>query len=238
MNITRIGNKILNSKLWTKLAPDNPTDIAAKIALASTTTKDAMNCYYYTKQSYNNEKIPEENRAFVAIMDAVNGILNVSIQLAMGTLVERKSAKIFDKLFGKHFDAAAAKRKFDELMKDKAAGLHNLNFSEKQIAERLKINQKWGKAGFKVLAVLFITQVFCKRVITPLIATPVTAFLKNKIGKKGENTEAKNESTTNDSKVVKPEAKNVAFHSTEASQSKPFTIDNNTFSAFRQYINA
>ena len=191
MNISKIGNAVLDSKFWRKLAPDNPTDIAAKIALASTTTKDAMNCYYYTTQSYNNKKIPEENRTFVAVMDAVNGILNVSIQLLMGTLVERKSSALFDKLFGKHFDANAAKAKYQELIADKAQGLHNLSFSEKEIAERLKVNAKWGKAGFKVLAVLFVTQVFCKRVLTPLIATPVTSIIKDKIEAMKKNKETK-----------------------------------------------
>lgn len=201
MNVSKIGNQVLNSKFWQKLAPNNPTDMAAKIALISTTTKDAMNCYYYTTQSYNNKKIPEENRTFVAVMDAVNGILNVSIQLAMGTIVEKKSAKIFDKFFGHHFNADAAKAKFQELMADKAKGLHNLNFSEQQIAERLKVNQKWGKAGFKVLAVLFVTQVFCKRVITPLIATPVTSFLKTKIeGRKQKNTENETPKVANETK--------------------------------------
>lgn len=183
MNMTKVANKALNSSFWRKLAPDNPTDIAAKIALASTTTKDAMNCYYYTVQSYNNEKIPEDKRKFVAAMDFVNGVLNVSIQLLMGTIVERKSASLFDKMFGKHFTEEAAKKYLEKAKNEVKSKNLPKDFSLDQIKDRLKVNQKWGKAGFKVLAVLFITQVFCKRVITPLIATPVASVLKNKLEK-------------------------------------------------------
>ena len=180
MNVTKIANKVLNSGFVRKIAPDNATDIAAKIALISTTSKDALNCYYYTTQSWNNEKIPEENRKFVALMDFMNGVLNVSIQFLMGTWVERKSSAIFDRLFGKHFGPEAAQKLFEK------AQQQGKNFSLEQIADRLKTNKKWGSGGFKVLAVLAVTQVFCKRVITPLFATPLAAWLKGLVDKKNK----------------------------------------------------
>ena len=62
-------NKATNSKFFARLIPERAGDAAATIAIISTTTKDLVNCIYYTKQSLNNEKIPEENRKFVAGID-------------------------------------------------------------------------------------------------------------------------------------------------------------------------
>ena len=42
MNVTKIANKVLNSNLIRKIAPDNATDIAAKVALISTTSKATL----------------------------------------------------------------------------------------------------------------------------------------------------------------------------------------------------
>ena len=67
--------------------------------MASTTTKDAVNCIYYTKQSYQNKKIPKENRTFVAAIDASNGILNVVSQLTLGAYIKNKAPQMFDYIF-------------------------------------------------------------------------------------------------------------------------------------------
>ena len=60
--IERGVNKIANSDFMKKAFSERAGEIAATVALASTTTKDAVNCIYYTKQSYQNKKIPKENR--------------------------------------------------------------------------------------------------------------------------------------------------------------------------------
>ena len=87
--LKNLGNRIMESR-WGNIAmPENPTDIAKTLALYSTTTKDAVNCYYYTTQSYNNKKIPEDNRKFVAGIDLANGILNVITQLTLGLFVNK-----------------------------------------------------------------------------------------------------------------------------------------------------
>ena len=99
MNITKIGNNFLNSKFMKAVCSERAGDAAATIALLSTTTKDLVNCAYYTTQSLNNKKIPEEKRKFVAGIDLANGILNVASQLTIGMYIKNKTPQAFDYLF-------------------------------------------------------------------------------------------------------------------------------------------
>lgn len=99
-NVVEKGvNRIANSQIMRKAFSERAGEIAATVALASTTTKDAVNCIYYTKQSYQNKKIPEENRTFVAAIDAANGVLNVGSQLTLGAYIKNKAPQMFDYLF-------------------------------------------------------------------------------------------------------------------------------------------
>ena len=66
-----------------------PATYAAKMLVTSLVTKDAIGCALYTYQSYNNKKIPDERRGFVAAMDFMNGIINVGGQIAAFMCVER-----------------------------------------------------------------------------------------------------------------------------------------------------
>lgn len=96
-NIVERGvNRIANSNIMRKAFSERAGEMAATIALASTTTKDALNCVYYTKQSLENEKIPEHNRTFVAAIDASNGVLNVGSQLTLGAYIKNKAPQMFD----------------------------------------------------------------------------------------------------------------------------------------------
>lgn len=94
--IERGVNRIANSNIMRKAFSERAGEMAATIALASTTTKDALNCVYYTKQSLENEKIPEHNRTFVAAIDASNGVLNVGSQLTLGAYIKNKAPQMFD----------------------------------------------------------------------------------------------------------------------------------------------
>lgn len=66
-----------------------PATFAAKMLVLSFVSKDAVNCILYTYQSYNNKKIPEDKRKFVAFLDLFNGIINVGGQIASLVLIER-----------------------------------------------------------------------------------------------------------------------------------------------------
>ena len=91
-------NAAANSKIGKWAFSERAGEIAATVALASTTTKDAVNCVYYTKQSLKNDKIPEENRKFVAAIDLANGILNVVSQLTLGVMIKNRTPQMFDYL--------------------------------------------------------------------------------------------------------------------------------------------
>ena len=56
----------------------NPAaNAAVAIATVSNVTKDGVNCAYYVTQSLHNERIPEDQRKFVAGLDLANGILKL-----------------------------------------------------------------------------------------------------------------------------------------------------------------
>lgn len=118
--------------------------------------KDAVNCLFYTWQSLNNKEIPERDRGFVASLDLANGFVNVVGQLLIVKPVERITGQWFDKLFTKEgiFSTDCLK---------------NLSKNERMMC----------KKGFKTLATLAICQIFAKRVITPLFATPAAKSIVN-----------------------------------------------------------
>lgn len=192
-------NNMFNTGVMKKLIPHTPTDMAATLALISTTTKDAVNCYYYTTQSLHNEKIPEEKRKFVAGLDLSNGILNVVVQFALGSAMNTVSSKLFEKWFGKSFNEAAGKKLHKTLEKAK------FDYTEKQVIDSLAKNKKYASAGFKVIAVLLVTQVIAKRIITPLLATPMAGVFKEQLEKREKAQAALHPEKKNDVKTAKAE---------------------------------
>ncbi len=152
--ITKYGNKFFNSKAMRNICSERAGDAAATIALMSTTTKDLVNCIYYTKQSLENKKIPEEKRKFVAAIDLANGFLNVTTQLTLGMYIKNKAPQLFDYVI---------KKSGTKLSKD-ALSL--------------------AKNGFKVLTTLVFAQIILKRVLTPFAATPIAHYLKEYAEKK------------------------------------------------------
>ena len=172
--ISKATNYIVNSKPARFISdPFAVGAAAATLTLVSTTSKDAVNCYYYVTQSLKNEKIPEEKRKFVASLDLSNGILNIITQLALGVPVAKSIDKIFDKhIAPKHFDNNSL--------------IQNLKKSvDEDIFEScLKKNKKAAKAGLGALATLFVTQIVAKRIIVPFIATPMASVIKKKMEQK------------------------------------------------------
>lgn len=217
-------DNLFKTKVMKKLIPANPTDMAATLALISTTTKDAVNCYYYTTQSLHNEKIPEEKRKFVAGLDLSNGILNVVVQFTLGSIVNKYSPKIFDKWFGNSFGEEAGKKLYKKIVKSGVT-----NWSEKSVIEGLSKRKKIAEGGFKVIAVLLVTQVIAKRIITPLLATPMAGIFKEQLEKreklhpelkavKTEKTEKEDDDDDDDDKI---EAKETDVKEVEKNVEKP-----------------
>ena len=177
--------------------PENPTDIAKTLALYSTTTKDAVNCYYYTTQSYNNKEIPEDKRKFVAGIDLANGILNVITQLTLGLVVNKQSDKLFEKVFNggivaKPENVSNYMKKVNDLLQKSSLTKH-ISCTEAEIKDAIKKTNKIAKGGFGVIAVLIVTQIIAKRMIVPFLSTPLAGFFKNYLEKREQKNGVKTE---------------------------------------------
>lgn len=194
------NDKVLDSKLFNKVvynpAVKDPAKFAAKMALVSALTKDAVGCYYYVTQSLDNEKIPEEKRKFVAALDLMNGILNVALQFTVGMWIDKKAPKWFENTVGKKLDTdetvSLAKNIYNKLEKAKIIKEGKLadveNYLRESVLGPSGKATKWLKVGFSAAAVLVATQVITKRVIVPFLSTPLASwykenFMDNKKGK-------------------------------------------------------
>lgn len=195
-NVSGIKNSfnkvVLDSKIANniyKSAKANPAAFAAKMALVSALTKDAVNCYYYVTQSLNNKKIPEEKRGFVASLDLMNGILNVALQLTVGLWLDKKAPEWFNKFAKKKLNPdntrEIAQKVTESIKKEEAC--KDVTF--KQVDDFLRTSKvlgeggktaKWLKVGFQAATMLFATQVFTKRVIVPFLSTPLAGWYKEK----------------------------------------------------------
>ena len=225
-------NKFMECKTGHTWMPENPTDIAKTLALYSTTTKDAVNCYYYTTQSYNNKEIPEDKRKFVAGIDLANGILNVITQLTLGLVVNKQSDKLFEKIFkggivAKPENIAKYKQKVNALLQKSTLTKH-ISSTEAEIKDAIKKTNKIAKGGFGVIAVLIVTQIIAKRMIVPFLSTPLAGFFKNYLDKREQKNGIKTETpVTVDNQQSKVDSKNeqksiVVINKDESSEHKAF----------------
>lgn len=228
INGRNLYKNIFNTKLFRKWIPDDPTHAAAGLALASTITKDAVNCYYYTTQSYRNTEIPEDKRKFVAANDLSNGFYNVIIPLVASKQITKAGDKTFDKHFAKHFDKKSAKHLYNKLsslgVKCESADV------EKVLTGTSK---KAAKAGLAVVFTLVISQILCKRVITPLLATPSADHVK-KLMQKYEDNKLKKLSMKGE--IAEDDSENKKAEQTEQAKSS-FKVDSKIFDAIAKPIN-
>ena len=228
----KVTNILMEKNFAHTMMPENPTDVAKALALASTTTKDAVNCYYYTTQSYNNKEIPEDKRKFVAGIDLANGILNVITQLTLGLVVNKQSDKLFEKIFkggivAKPENIAKYKQKVNALLQKSTLTKH-ISSTEAEIKDANKKTNKIAKGGFGVIAVLIVTQIIAKRMIVPFLSTPLAGFFKNYLDKREQKNGIKTETpVTVDNQQSKVDSKNeqksiVVINKDESSEHKAF----------------
>ncbi len=188
MNVSAIASKLKPSALFNNLLNTgaakrlfNPkvAGAAATIALISTQSKDALATYYYVTQSLKNEKIPEEKRKFVAGLDLANGILNQIFALTAGIGIAHAAPRFFDsKIAPKYFSTDAMKAMFEKI--------NPKDMSLEKFAQKFSNVKDMSKAGLAVIATLVGTQIICKRILVPFLATPMASFFKNKMKKDGE----------------------------------------------------
>lgn len=191
--ITPIFNKILDSRLLNKMykaAKANPATFAAQMALTSALTKDALGCYYYVTQSLKNEKIPKENRTFVASLDLMNGILNILLQFTAGSWIDKAAPKFFDNLMEKKMGANNTRKiakNLEKIIKNKEITAVKIeNFLKNNMLGKGGKTAKWLKIGFSAVSMLAVTQIVIKRMIVPFLSTPLAGWAeKNIFNKKG-----------------------------------------------------
>ena len=174
-SIARLENGIMNSGGMKWLTSLRSSSAIATAAVVSLVTKDALNCYYYVSQSLHNKKIPDDKRHFVAGLDLSNGILNIIFQLGLGRLIVNNSDKVFDKYIVPKYYGKSAMQKFAEKMP---------KYTAEAIKEAFETRKNIAKGGMKLIATLVGTTIVCKRIIVPLIATPMASYFRKKFDEK------------------------------------------------------
>lgn len=166
-------NKFLNSTAGKWLTnPNAAAGTAVAIATVSNLTKDGVNCAYYVTQSRNNKRIPDDQREFVAGLDLANGILNVSLQSIVGIAITKVVNKVFDNKLGpKYFNEKIYKETYKQLS-------NKIKYED--FVSMMEKNKAAAKNGLSIISALVGMQVITKRIIVPLIATPMATFFKNK----------------------------------------------------------
>ena len=235
----RVSSKAMDTKVAHTLMPENSTDIAKLLALISTTTKDGVNCYYYTTQSYNNKRIPEDKRKFVAGIDLANGILNVITQLTLGLCINKWSDKLYDRVFKGGFTPSAAKiktytDKVNAFLK-KSELTENLICSSKNVKDAINKTNKIARGGFGVIAVLIVTQIIAKRMIVPFLSTPLAGVFKKQLDKREAKKKGLNPEETQTQNANKPQQNNAAAAQTQSVIPQSDSA-RETFKGFEQFL--
>jgi len=196
----------------------DPARFAAAMLVTSIVSKDLVGCGFYTYQSLNNDKIPEEKRKFVAALDLVNGILMVGGQFAIGKIID---AKVTPKLMSK----------FTGIVKDKITGIektvnpnaafhpdniektvrniaktHKMeNVNVQKVVEQInKLCRTPFEKGFGILAAAIATTALTKRTIVPFLSTPIAGWITDLVDKKKD----KNQDNTEVNRAIATAAYN------------------------------
>lgn len=197
---------ISKSKPMVKLAENFKRDPEKALALAtvgSIIAKDGIGCAMYVTQSLNNKKIPDEKRKFVAALDLTNGVLMIAAQIAMFFAMRKYSGPIFEKLFQKSFNTA---NKLDTISRIRM----KMAKSGEEVAKKLKLAKEYEAVKksaldvFKFVLDISAATIIGKRVIVPLVATPLAKTVQ---GKMEEYSARKNGQAPVSSDDKKPEEK-------------------------------
>ena len=174
-----------------------PESALATATVTSIILKDGIGCAMYVTQSLNNDKIPEKKRKFVAALDLTNGVLMIGAQIAMFFAMRKYSGPIFKKIFNKSFNAASKANTISRMrMDDIKKGGHTCR--KQTIAKDFDECEKGALDLFKFVADIAAATIVGKRIIVPLVATPLAKKVEKKL-------DAKKDQTTNDKNKPKTE---------------------------------
>lgn len=166
----------------------DPEKALAMATVTSIILKDGIGCAMYVKQSLNNDKIPEKKRKFVAALDLTNGVLMIGAQIAMFFAMRKYSGPIFEKLFKKSFNKIS---KANTISRMRMQDAQNGGAFKKLLYDKEYENVRKGALDlFKFVADIAAATIIGKRVIVPLIATPLAKKVEKRMEtKKHETTE-------------------------------------------------
>ena len=181
--------------LGAKWAKD-PEGVLGAATVTSIILKDGIGCAMYVTQSLNNDRIPEEKRKFVAALDLTNGLLMILAQIGMFLAMRKYSGKIFDKVFGKTFNKIAQSQ-FVSRIRMKAAK-EGAPVKKKLGLQKLFDKEKDDALGvFKFVLDISAATIIGKRVIVPLIATPLAKKVEKRMNKGHEEHHAAGKDVVN-----------------------------------------
>ena len=160
----------------------DPEGTLAAATVTSIILKDGIGCGMYVYQSLNNDKIPEKKRKFVASLDLTNGVLMIGAQIAMFFAMRKYSGPMFKALFKKSFNPQTRANIISKLrMVEMEKTGHT---AKKQVFNRIfdKIESD-GADLFKFVLDIAAATILGKRVIVPLVATPLAKKVEKKMEK-------------------------------------------------------
>ena len=157
----------------------NPARAIAIAAITSVAVKDGVGCAMYVTQSLNNKKIPDDKRKFVAALDLTNGVLMIAAQIGMFFGMRAINKKLFNSWFSSSFSKNAKKTIATQWrMLQKKAG--KVPDRKHDIYKKLNKYENNALNIFSFVSELAAATIIGKRVIVPLIATPLASKLKAK----------------------------------------------------------
>ena len=171
----------------------------------------------YVGQSINNDKIPEKKRKFVAALDLTNGILMIGAQIAMFFAMRKYSGAIFKKIFNKSFNPTSKANTVSRMrMQDMKKTGHTLK--KQPIEKEFDKSEKGALDLFKFVADVSAATIVGKRIIVPLIATPLAKKVEKKMEKhhagEAPKTDAKPQEETKSTDKQQATGKNLDVVST------------------------
>ena len=184
---TTIGKtiaKATNSKpaKWLgKKFEENPEGALAAATVTSIILKDGIGCVMYVTQSLNNKKIPDEKRKFVAALDLTNGVLMIAAQIAMFLAMRKYSGPIFEKLFKKSFNPVSKSESLSKIRVKEAAIDPTAVSKKSKIAKDYEEVKKDALGLFKFVVDIAAATIVGKRIIVPLIATPLAKKVESRM---------------------------------------------------------
>ncbi len=171
--------------------------------MGSIVVKDGIGCVTYVKQSLNNEEIPEKRRSFVAALDLTNGVLMIVSQIALFLAMHKINKPMFDWIFRKSFSKGARKTLMTQTrMIQRAEG--KASESINNVSKKLVIGHAHDKIRkdslkiFEFVTDLVASAIIAKRVVVPLIATPLASIVEKKMKAKHDAAEGKSETEIKD----------------------------------------